>query len=256
VDYIKNKIVLITGGTSGIGKAIVLEFLRCGAVTFFCSRDLEKGRAMQNELSKEFNENVQYIKCDISKEDEVANMIQEIQKHSNRLDFAINNAGISGNLSLTHEASLMDWSQVLNVNVLGTFLSMKYELKQMLVQKEGTIVNVSSALGIRGKEKLSAYVSSKHAIIGLTKSAALEYGPLGIRINAVCPGGIYTEMDEQFYQNSDNPEKLREERLKSYALRRMGYPEEIAKSIIWLCSPACSFMTGSSVVIDGGKTAK
>ena len=149
--------------------------------------------------------------------------------------------------------SFETWNNILATNLTGVFLGMKYEIPLLIKNNGGVILNIGSALGLVGYPKASAYSATKHAIIGLTKSAAFEYGKLGIRINVACLGGIATEMDEEFYKNVENPEQVKKDRLKSYALGTFGTPEQAAKSCVWLCSDDASFITAAAVPITGGK---
>ena len=183
-------------------------------------------------------------------------MISETVERFGDLHIAINNAGTAGLESDLVNYPEEEWHKVMQINVTGVFLCMKYELQHMLKKEQGIIINMSSALGLRGKEKFAPYSASKHAILGLTKSTAFEYGKKGIRINALCPGGVLTEMDETFYKGAQDREQVKKDRLKSYALGRMGNVEEIAKSALWLASEDASFVVGAAISVDGGKTAK
>ncbi|MCB1176764.1 MAG: glucose 1-dehydrogenase [Leptospiraceae bacterium] len=249
-----DKVVLVTGGTSGIGKAIAKSFLEEGAKVIICGTNVEKGESVKKELDNN-NSNLLFIKTDISNSIEVRNLISCISDQFGTLDIAVNNAGIPGKIINIAEYPEEDWERLIQVNITGVFLCMKYELQYMLKKGNGVIINMSSALGLRGKANLAPYSASKHAILGLTKSAAFEFGDKGIRINALCPGGVNTEMDNIFYQGKTDAEKIKNERLKSYALGRMGYPNEIAKTTLWLNKKDSSFIYGASISIDGGKTA-
>ncbi|MDF3818947.1 glucose 1-dehydrogenase [Leptospira sp. 96542] len=252
----ENNVVVVTGGTSGLGRAIVLEYAENGFSVAFCGRRKKEGeetRAMVEALGAKGL----FHRCDVSQSEAVENFIDKTVSEFGAVNIAVNNAGVAGVMKPLMDYPLDIFDSLLDVNLKGTFLSMKFELKQMVKQKEGgVIINISSALGLRGKEKVAPYSMTKHGIIGLTKSAALEYGPNGIRINALCPGGIETEMDALFYANVPNPEEVKKERLKSYALGRMAKPKEVAKTCFWLSGDAASFITGAVVPVDGGKTAR
>lgn len=252
----ENKVAIVTGGTSGLGRSIVLEFADAGYVVGFCGRRKQEGEDTLSLLQKQGGKGL-FIKCDVTQSEAVRNFVEEVVGEYGKIDVAVNNAGISGVLKTTAEYPLDIFDSVMDVNLKGTFLSMQFELKQFLKQGNGgAIINVSSALGLRGKEKAGPYSMTKHGIIGLTKSAALEYGSNGIRVIALCPGGIQTDMDDVFYANVPNPEEVKKERMKSYALGRMATPEEVAKTCVWLCGEGAAFITGAVIPVDGGKTAK
>lgn len=249
------KTALVTGATSGLGRAIALRFAKQGANVVICGRRADEG-ATTVSLVEASGGKCRFIRCDVSVEEEVSRLIEHTLGEFGRLDFAVNNAGVSGELGPVAATPLDGWNHVISVNLTGTFLCLKREIQAMLQTGGGAIVNVSSALGLRGKENLAPYAASKHGIVGLTKSAAFEYGKYGIRINALCPGGIQTDMDDLFYASVPDPEKLRSERMKSYALGRMARVDEVASAAVWLCSDDSSFVTGAAIPVDGGKTAK
>lgn len=249
------KTVLITGATSGLGRAMALTFAKRGAQVAICGRRADEG-AKTVAMIEHSGGRCLFFPCDVSKADDVSNFIEHTVVEFGRLDCAVNNAGVSGDLRPVAETSDEVWNQVVNINLTGTFLCMRSEIQAMMKTGGGAIVNVSSALGLRGKENVAPYSATKHAILGLTKSAAFEYGRHGIRINALCPGGIQTDMDDVFYANAPDPEKLRAERMKSYALGRMARVDEVASAAAWLCSDEASFVTGAAISVDGGKTAK
>lgn len=249
------KVVIVTGSTSGIGKEIAMEFARNNAKVVICGRREEEGKKIENEInSKGFT--CLFIKCDVSKEEEVKNLVNATVSHFGKLDIAINSAGTLGPTKLLTEHTLEEYLEIISINLTGTFLCMKYQIPEIIKAGGGFILNISSSLGIVGKAQYSIYSSTKHAIIGMTKCAALENGSNNVKINALCPGGIMTEMDEKFYENAPDREKLRKERMKSYCLGRMGTVREVAKAALWLCSDENTFMTGAEIKIDGGKTAQ
>lgn len=179
-------------------------------------------------------------------------MVEKTVSTFGRIDFAFNNAGIEGLGVPTHEITEENWEKVINVNLKGVWLCMKYEIRQMLTQGKGAIVNNSSIAGIIGFQGLAGYTASKHGVIGLTKTAALEYARQGIRVNAVCPGVIQTPMVDRFIKD----DATRQAMTNSEPIGRFGAPEEIAEAAIWLCSDAASFTTGHSLVVDGGWVAQ
>ncbi len=252
----EGKTVIVTGSTTGLGRGIALLFGERGANVVVSGRNEEEGSKTVTMINESSKGKSIFVKCDITDADEVAGLLEKTLGEFGRLDYAVNNAGVSGDLRPIDETSLDVWNQVVSVNLTGTFLCLKQEIQAMLKTGGGAIVNVSSALGLRGKEKLAPYVATKHGIVGLTKTAAFEYGKQGIRINALCPGGIHTEMDDLIYAGVPDPEKLRSERMKSYALGRMANINEVAQAAVWLCSDEASFVTGAAIPVDGGKTAK
>ncbi|TGN21162.1 glucose 1-dehydrogenase [Leptospira idonii] len=256
MNGIEGKVALVTGSTSGLGKEIAVYFAKEKAKVIVSGRREKEGEEVVSLIRSQGGE-AAFVSCDISKPEQVETLVRTSIERFGRLDFAVNNAGIAGVMKPVAEYPIDVWDDIININLKGTFLSMKFEIQEMLKQGNGgVIVNVSSAIGLRGKEKIAPYSATKHGIIGLTKSAAFEYGGSGIRINALCPGGIQTEMDDLFYQNAPDPEALRKERMKSYALGRMAQPKEVARVAVWLCSEDSSFITGASIPVDGGKTAK
>jgi NAD(P)-dependent dehydrogenase (short-subunit alcohol dehydrogenase family) len=198
---------------------------------------------------KELGGDAIFIKCDVSKSSDVDNMINQTIKTFGRLDFAVNNAGIEGASNPTHECTEENWDRTINVNLKGTWLCMRHEISVMLKQGKGSIVNTASIAGLIGFPGLPAYVASKHAVIGLTKTAALENAKLGIRINAVCPGVIKTAMIDRVTGKDKTVEKAYED---MEPVGRMGSPAEVAEAIVWLCSDAASFITGHAMAVDGG----
>ena len=194
-----------------------------------------------------------FVKTDVSKAVEVQALISKTVETYGRLDCAHNNAGISGGLSArTAEYPEETWHQAIAVNLTGVWLCMKYEIPQMLSQGSGAIVNTASAAGLIGGRGLAAYVASKHGVVGLTKTAALEYAQQGIRVNCVCPGVIQTPMTER---GLNDPE-LRARIIATEPIGRVGTPEEVAEAVVWLCSEAASFVTGHTMTVDGGYVAQ
>ena len=192
-----------------------------------------------------------FIECDVSKSDDVKAMVAETIKTFGQLDCAFNNAGISHGKAKIHDLSESDWDRVLNINLKGVWLCMKYELQHMFSQGKGAIVNASSINGLGGWLDLSAYVASKHGVMGLTRSAALEYAETGIRVNAVCPGPILTPLSH--YQGND-PEIIK--KMYPMPMGRRGTMEEVAEAVVWLVSDKSSYITGHPLVLDGGFMAQ
>ncbi|GAB6274097.1 MAG: SDR family oxidoreductase [Peptococcaceae bacterium] len=246
------KVVLVTGAGSGIGRASALAFAREGAKVVVAEYDPNSGEETATLIQRNKGEAV-FICTDVSKEDEVKTLTEKTISTYGRLDYAFNNAGIEGKIAPTIECPAENWDRVLAVNLKGIWLCMKYELLQMLRQKKGAIVNCSSIAGLVGFKGLPAYVASKHGIIGLTRTAALEYAKENIRINVVCPGVIQTPMVERVTGGNATVQAQFE---AGEPVGRLGQPEEVAAAVLWLCSEAASFVTGHSMVVDGGWVAQ
>ncbi len=244
----EGKVALVTGGSAGIGRAAALAFAEEGAKVVIADVAVEGCRNTAAEIRDGGGE-ARCIEADVSKADQVEAMIAETIATYGQLDYAFNNAGIEGEQAPTGESTQENWDRVIGINLTGTWLCMKYEIQKMLEQGGGAIVNMSSVAGVIGYANIPAYTASKHGVIGLTKAAALEYATQGIRVNAVCPGVIYTEMIERFTGGNEEAEK---QMAASAPMKRMGEPQEIAAAVIWLCSDAASFVTGHSMIIDGG----
>lgn len=248
----KEKTILVTGASSGIGKATAVEFSKKGHQVILADVLEKEGHEVAKEIEK-IGLKPLFVTCDISKEDEVKNLFEKIHSQFGKLDYAFNNAGIEGEQALTSDCSEANWDRVINTNLKGTWLCMKHEIPLMLRQKEGAIVNCASVAGLVGFAGVPAYAASKHGVVGLTKSAALEYSKSGIRINAVCPGVIQTPMIDRFVHGD---EALKAELTLQEPMGRLGRPEEIATTVFWLCSEAASFVTGQAIAVDGGWTSR
>jgi len=251
---LEDKITLITGGGSGIGRTTALAFARAGAKVVISGRREREGYETLG-LVKKLGGQGEFIKADISKEADVEVLVNQTLAAYGRLDVAFNNAGIEGEVGKqTHEQSVANYRAVIDTNVLGVLLAMKFEIAAMLKNGGGAIVNNASVGGLIGFPGVSVYVASKHAVLGLTKTAALEYAKQGIRVNAVAPGGIETPMLHRFTggPGSDFFNQL----AGMHPIGRLGRPEEIAEAVLWLCSDKASFVTGLSLTADGGWTAQ
>jgi NAD(P)-dependent dehydrogenase (short-subunit alcohol dehydrogenase family) len=246
----QDKVAVVTGGSFGIGKAAAIAFANRGARVVIADWVEDKETL---ETIRSSGGDALFIKCDISKNEEVKKMIDGAIVQYGRIDYAFNNAGIEGHSAPTHECTDENWEKVIAVNLKGVWLCMKYEIPQMLKQGKGAIVNNASIAGLVGFQNIPAYVASKHGVIGLTKNAALEYAKLSIRVNAVCPGVIKTPMIDRFTGKSKEVEKQYE---GMEPVGRLGQPEEVAEAVMWLCSDASSFVTGDALPVDGGWTAQ
>ena len=245
------KIALITGAGSGIGRATALAFAAGGA-SVVVSDVNEAGGQETVELVRQAGGEAIFIGADVSKPDEVEALVRESVRHFGRLDIAVNNAGIGGAWARTADYPLDDWARVLAVNLSGVFYCMQQEIRQMLVQGGGAIVNVASIAGIRALANAPAYTASKHGVIGLTRTAAQEYARQKIRVNAVCPVFTRTPLFQGMIEGNA---RLEERLLGNIPARRFGEAEEIADAILWLCSEGAGFVTGQALNIDGGLTA-
>ncbi len=245
-----HKVVLVTGGTSGIGRATAAAFAREGAMVIIAARRENLGDEVVREITANGG-NAVFIKTDIRIPEDIDRLFQKILAGYGRLDVAFNNAGLSS-LGMPPAAKIAEeeWDDILNTNLRGAWLCLKHEISQMLKQGGGVIVNTASVLGVTGEYGLASYCASKHGIIGLTKTAALEYAHKNIRINAVCPGPIRTEMMEA--PMAQFP-KMKDMLIAKTPMRRIAEPEEIAGAVLWLCSDASSFMTGKELVVAGGQ---
>jgi NAD(P)-dependent dehydrogenase (short-subunit alcohol dehydrogenase family) len=244
-----NKVALVTGASFGIGKATALAFAKRGADVVLADW-IEDNDTLN--LAKAEGVKVLFIKCDVSKVGDVKNLIDQTIRTFGRLDFAYNNAGIEGSNAQTHLCTEENWDKTLGINLKGVWMCMKEELTVMLKSGKGSIVNCASIAGLVGFPGLPAYVVSKHGIVGLTKTAALEYAKQGIRVNAVCPGVIKTPMVDRTTGKDKAVEKQYE---NMEPVGRMGQPEEVAEAVVWLCSDSASFITGHALAVDGGWTA-
>lgn len=244
-DRFTNKVAFVTGAASGIGRAAALAFAAEGARVAILDRSEDALKTVEASVKNAGGE-VLAIACDVSSPDQVEAAVRQIVDRFGRLDIAFNNAGVENKAAPVHEIDLAEWDRILNINLRGTFLCMKHELAQMVKQGGGVVVNTSSGAGIRGVAGGASYAASKHAIIGLTRSAALDYARQNIRVNAVLPGNIETPMMDRF-TGGDIQKAIDLE-----PVGRLGKPEEIAEAVLWMASDLGGFVTGAATVIDGG----
>jgi len=244
-------VVLITGALTGIGRATALAFAKDGARLVVSGRRDEAGQALVAEL-RGLGAEAEFIRADVRHDEDVRNLVDQTVARFGRLDAAINNAGTEGQTGPLTEQTAENYTATFDTNVLGVIFSLKHELRVMLAQGSGSIVNVSSVAGKKGFPGAAVYVASKHAVEGLTKSAALEVAGSGVRVNAVAPGPIQTDMLERFVgRNADAKAGF----LASIPAQRAGTVEEIAQTILFLASDKAPYLTGQSVAVDGGAMA-
>jgi NAD(P)-dependent dehydrogenase (short-subunit alcohol dehydrogenase family) len=247
----EGKVALVTGGSSGIGRAACVRFGQEGATVVLAARRYPEGEKTA-QLVRDTGSDALFVETDIARAADVENLVKTCVDRYGRLDFACNNAGIEGALAPLVEYTEAQWDDVIDINLKGTWLCMKAEIQQMRAQGGGAIVNVSSIAGVIGFPRLAPYSATKHGMIGLTKTAAMEHAPDHIRVNVVLPGLIDTDMADRFV---GGPESGVEDYIMSLtAMRRRGTPEEVAEMILWLSSDAASYVTGASMIVDGGAT--
>ena len=245
---VEGKVALVTGGSSGIGRAAARAFAREGARVMVADVAVQ-GWQETVHLFQEAGGEAAFMQVDVTRAADIAALVAHTMAIYGRLDYAHNNAGIEGAIGPTADCTEDNWERVISVNLTGVWLCMKYEIAQMLQQDRGAIVNTASAAGLVGARGIPAYVASKHGVVGLTKTAALEYARAGIRVNAVCPGVIRTPMVERVLGDRPRAEaRLRE----LQPVGRLGTPDEVAEAVVWLCSDAASFVTGHAMSVDGG----
>ena len=249
---LEGKVALVTGGSSGIGRDSSLTFAREGAQVIVSDVSVEGGEETVS-LIKEAGGVATFIKADVSKATDVEALITKSIEAYGRLDVAFNNAGIEGIRVPMDEFPEDQWDRVIAVNLKGVWLCMKHEIRQMLTQGGGVIVNSSSVAGLIGMKGSTAYASAKHGVIGLTKTAALEYATQGIRVNAVCPGAVRTPMTERLMGHDTEREDMY---MTIQPIGRFGTSQEIAETVVWLCSDAASLITGVALPVDGGIVAQ
>jgi len=246
------KVAIITGGSSGIGRATAVALAKEGIKVVIAARRAKESEETLQLVKKAGSDGI-FVKTDVTREHEVEQLVELAVGKYGRLDYAFNNAGIEEDPTPFLDQSSTVFDDIMNVNVKGVWLSMKYEIPQMLKNGGGAIVNTSSAAGVIALAQMPIYAASKHAVLGMTKSAALEFAKSRIRINAIAPGAIETDMYERVVGNN----KQMQEALKAMQpIGRVGKPEEIANAVVWLLSDKASFVTGHTMIVDGGMVSR
>jgi NAD(P)-dependent dehydrogenase (short-subunit alcohol dehydrogenase family) len=242
------RVALVTGGTSGIGRATALAFARAGAGVAFSARHADAARATCEAIEAAGGRAL-FVQADVRQEVEVKQLVERVQAHFGRLDFAVNNAGVGGDMAPLERCDQGVWDDVMATNARGVWLSMRHAIPALLASGGGAIVNVCSIYGLAGRANHHAYVTSKHAVLGMTRSVALEYATRGIRVNALCPGATRTAAIQQAEQAfPDVVQALTRE----HPMQRMASEAEVASAALYLCSPESGFVTGAPLYVDGG----
>ena len=245
------KVAIVTGGSSGIGRVTAIALAKRGVKITVAARRVKEGEETVRLVEEAGSEGI-FVKTDVANEDDIRSLVERSTKSYGRLDYAFNNAGIEEIMTPFTDQKSEIFDQIMNINVKGVWLSMKYEIPEMIKSGGGAIVNNSSVAGIIGFPQMPIYIASKHAVLGLTKSAALEFAKSGIRINAIAPGGVVTDMAKRVF--GDN--QLLETLTLMHPIGRIADPEEIANAVVWLLSDKASFVLGHTLIVDGGSVSR
>jgi NAD(P)-dependent dehydrogenase (short-subunit alcohol dehydrogenase family) len=246
------KVAIITGGSSGIGRATAVALAKEGVRVVIAARRAKEGEETVLLVKQAGGDGI-FVKTDVANEEDVRSLVEKTVKTYGRLDYAFNNAAIEETTKSFVDQTSSVFDSIMNINVKGVWLSMKYEIPQMLKNGGGSIVNTSSVAGVNGFPQMPIYVASKHAVLGLTKSSALEYAKSGIRINAVAPGAVETDMYERAVGGN---KQFLQTLIAMHPIGHIGKPEEIANAVVWLLSDKASFVTGHTLLVDGGMISR
>jgi NAD(P)-dependent dehydrogenase (short-subunit alcohol dehydrogenase family) len=252
MSALDGKAALVTGGGSGLGRASAIALARAGATVTVADVNEQGGKETAALVFEEAGGDADFVRADVTQQDDVAAMVEKTVARWGHLDCAVNNAGMTGTAAPTADYTLDDWNRTIALNLTSVFLCLKHEIPAML-ERGGSIVNMASGAGLVGFAGLPAYVASKHGVVGLTKAAALEYAKQNVRINAICPGSTRTPMLEGFMGGDEQVERMM---TRAVPLGRLGRPEEIAEAVVWLCSDAASFVAGHALAVDGGSVVQ
>jgi NAD(P)-dependent dehydrogenase (short-subunit alcohol dehydrogenase family) len=248
----EGKVAVVTGAAGGIGRASALAFAEKGAKVVVADVQISQGTETVRMIKDQGGEAV-FVRTDVSNSVDVRTLIDTTVERFGRLDYAVNNAGIGGPNAATADYPEEEWNRIIGINLTGVWLCMKYEIPEMLKQGKGAIVNTASAMGLTGLSLVCGYVAAKHGVVGLTKVAAMEYATQGIRVTAVCPGFVETPMMNEAATTGEVPKEDFYKALGNFSsAKRVGKPEEIANAVVWLCSDSASYVTGTTLVVDGG----
>lgn len=249
---LEGKTALVVGADSGIGLAAARSIAEAGARLVIGGLDKARGEAIAREISQASGQEVAFFPVDVREEETVRALVEEARRKLGRIDVALNNAGVEGPTGPIHEMKAADFDNLMSVNVRGMWLSMKYEIPVMLAQKSGSIVNLASTAGVKALPNVAIYAATKHAVIGMTKSAAVELAATGVRVNAIGPGPVNTGLLERMTRGRNLEIDAIAARVP---MQRISEPEEIARVIVFMASDAASFVTGTTFFVDGGHTA-
>jgi len=244
------KTALVVGGTSGIGRATAVAFAKAGANVVVAGLGAEEGREVEGEIRERHGLDCLFIETDVTRETDVRTMMDRAIERFGRVHAAVNNAGVEGTFGPVQYLSIEEFDRIIAVNLRGVWLGLKHEIPHMISQGGGSIVNTASSAGVTGIANVAAYTASKHGVVGLTKAVALELAEAGIRVNAVAPGPVNTGLLHRMIRGNIDASQV----AASVPMRRISAPEETASAILWLCSDAASYITGHTLVVDGGLT--